>query len=134
MPFTRPGRDAALTINPATGKFDLSWGPDGNPIFDSTEVHRVASLLLEHRAAWIVDTAGNRGSLLHTLRELRRRTPSQAEAMALEALAKAVNDGAIDNVDARARKVTTYGRLTLDIKWRVVKTGVQSSLTTTIRT
>lgn len=135
MSFTNPGRDAKMVLNPATGKFDLVWlATTNNPAFDDSEIHRVVSLIFEHRGEWILDTAGNRGSLLHTLKELRRSTPSAAEASVLEALERAVSEGVIDSVTVKARRVTTFGRLTLDIRWRATRGGAEQSLTVTVRT
>ncbi len=134
MPFTNPGRDAALSVNVGTGKFDTSWDSTGNLAFDDSEVHRVASLTFEHRARWAFDPNGNRGSELYTLKNLLRSTPSTAVAMELRALQKAADEGAIDTVTVTARPVRVPGRLNLDIGWRVTKTGATGSLPVTIGT
>jgi phage gp46-like protein len=102
LAFTRVGRDLALTNqDKATGLLSFDWGTDGEPKFDDTEAHRVLSLLVEHRPSppsnpgYWADATGKRGSLLYTLTEVKRATPSQAEGYAVDALQKAVDDNAI---------------------------------------
>lgn len=114
----RAGRDLAMTrVNPSTGRFDFDWTDRNDLKFDDTQTHRVVSLLLERRGQWWADTEGNRGSRLYTLRDLRRSTPSQAEAFAQEALARAVSDGWIRDPVVKAR-VPSPGRLLLDpVRW-----------------
>ncbi len=110
MPFTNPGSDIAMRRNPATGKLDFDWDETGNPRYSDDNVHRVLSLLVEHRPArgpdggpgWIWDTTGKRGSLLYTVKNVRRSTPSQLEAYALDALQKAVDEGWIAAPTAKA--------------------------------
>lgn len=137
MPFTRAGRDLALTkLNPATGRFDFDWDDTNNPKFDDTEAHRVASLLLQRRqtpgeAGYIFDASGRRGSRLHTLKDARRRTPSNAVTYALEALQTAVIDGAIVAPDCKAR--IKDGRLYLEpVQWKRPD-GSQRSITLTFK-
>lgn len=116
MPFTRTGSDIALTRNPATGKYDFTWGSDGNPDFDDTEHHRVLTLLVSRRGQWVADTAGTRGSRIHEVREIRRTAPSLLESYADEALEKAVAEGKIQNVVAKATR-SSPSRVDLDVQY-----------------
>lgn len=116
MSFTRPGSDLAMTNQSAnTGLYSFDWS-GGDPLFDSTQAHRVLSLLVEHRPSpqkpgYWADTTGTRGSYLYTLRTITSGTPSQAEAFAADALTKAVNDNAItfDRARISARRVGQAG-------------------------
>ena len=107
MPFTSTGADIAMQRNPATGRLDFAWdtvGPNaGNPTYNDDNVHRVMSLLFEHRPAvasasqpaspgWIWDQQGTRGSLLYTVKNVKRSTPSELEAYARDALQRAVDE------------------------------------------
>ena len=93
MPFVRPGGDLKLKRSLATGRFDFEWDITGNPTFVDTGEHAVMSLLLEHRGRWWADTTGNRGSRLYTLKNLKKRTPSDVKAYAEEALAPLIESG-----------------------------------------
>lgn len=112
---------AMTNQNKATRLFSFDWGTDGEPKFDNTEAHRVLSLLVEHRPSppskpgyWADDT-GRRGSLLYTLTEVRRATPSQAEAYARDALQKAVDDNAITFDPGNVTAKRTAGGITLNV-------------------
>ena len=89
MSFTSTGRDVETVVDPRTGKLDLQIA-GGNPVFGSSRVHKVMSRLVEHRGAWWADTAGRQGSQLHTVKNIRRTTPSELEAFARDALAPLV--------------------------------------------
>jgi hypothetical protein len=103
--------------NPATGKLDFDWDADGsnagNPKYSDDNIHRVLSLLVEHRPSpatpdgpatpgWVWDRTGQRGSLIYRVKNIRRSTPSQLEAYALDAMQKAVDEGWISNPSAKA--------------------------------
>ncbi|HZU84528.1 MAG TPA: hypothetical protein VE987_16475 [Polyangiaceae bacterium] len=127
MPFTRAGSDIAMRRNPATGKLDFDWDETGNPRYSDDNVHRVLSLLIEHRPApgpdggpgWIWDRTGKRGSLLYTVKNVRRSTPSQLEAFGMDALQKAVDEGWIKNPTVKAfLQPATSARL--EVSWQNV--------------
>ena len=125
MSFTATGRDLAMARNPRTGKFDLQWDDTGNPSFDDRESHRVLSLLVERRGEWWADTRGNRGSRLHTVKEIRRTAPSTIESFAREALDKAIAEGAIRPVtnatgSVRATKAGPT-RIDLAVTYQAIK-------------
>lgn len=111
--FTRPGSDMAMTNRDAgTGLYSFDWDSTGEPTFDDTQAHRVLTQLIEHRASasspgYWDDPTGKHGSLLYTVRETRRGTPSQVEAYAADALDKCVLDKALtyDPEDVTARSV-----------------------------
>ena len=89
MSFKSTGRDVELVLDPRTGKFDLAVA-GGNPVFGTSRIHKVLSRLVEHRARWWADTAGQQGSELYTVKNIRRATPSELEAFARDALAPLV--------------------------------------------
>lgn len=89
MSLTSSGRDVELVRDPRTGKFDLRVA-GGNPVFGTSRVHKVLSRLVEHRARWWADTAGQQGSELYTVKNIRRTTLSELEAFARDALAPLV--------------------------------------------
>ena len=117
-----------MVRNPATGRLDFDFDETGNPAFSDTNTHRVLSLVIEHRPSpsspsqaaspgWWADETGERGSLLYTLKNLRRRTPSEAESMVRSALQKAVDEGKISDVDARSF-LSPATRARIEISWR----------------
>lgn len=128
MPFTSKGADIALKRNSATGKFDFDWDTRGtnagNPKYADDNVHRILSLLIEHRGSpgnlgWVWDVKDNRGSLLYTLKNVRKATPSQAQAFALDALQKAVDEGWIQSPTADTRRIgADRTTLVLDVGWK----------------
>lgn len=86
--------DVAFKPNPRTGRLDVvSVG--GAPVVDNSRYHKVMSRLAAHRGKWWADTTGTFGSRLHEVQNLRRRTPSDLEAFAREALAPLVAAGEI---------------------------------------
>lgn len=128
MPFTRPGADIAMKRDPSTGRLTFDWDETGNPRYSDDNVHRVLSLLIEHRAAsetpesnggpgWIWDTDGTRGSLLYTVKNVRRTTPSQVEAYALDALDLAVKQGKIRNPVVKAF-LSPVSRARIEASWQ----------------
>ena len=86
--------DVEVVVDPRTNKLDLQVR-GGNPVFGSSRVHKVMSRLVEHKGAWWADTTGQQGSELHTVKNLRRTTPSDLEAFARDALAPLVSAGEI---------------------------------------
>ncbi len=113
----RSGSDIALERDPASGRCNFAWDESGDVVFDGSEEHAVLSVLLEHLAAWWADTNGTHGSQLHTLKEMRRATPSQAEAYAREALQPLVDQRRIQQVTAQASRAPGGG-LRLDVAWQ----------------
>jgi phage gp46-like protein len=134
MPFRGPGADIALVRTP-NGKFDFDWDSTGNPRYTDDNVHRVMSLLIEHRAfpgspameaspGWFWDRVGDRGSLLYTVKNVRRSTPSELEAYATDALKKAVAEGWISDVQVKA-----YVReKRLQVSWKNSGSGAVTAL------
>ena len=106
MPRTDASGDITVVLNRNTNRYDFDFDATRDVKFDDTERHRVLSLLVEHRGKWWADTTGERGSQIHTLKNVRSTTPSQMEAFAMEALQKAVDEGKIQNVTASARRVS----------------------------
>lgn len=86
MSFSSKGRDIETVVDRRTGKVDIQVST-GNPVFGDSRVHKVMSRLVEHRATWWADAAGQQGSQLHTVKSLRRTAPSELEAFARDALA-----------------------------------------------
>ncbi len=99
MPFTSAGTDIALVRNPATGRFDIQWdvtGPNGgNPVYDNSETHRCASLIVAERGKWTMDPTGQRGSTLYLLKNDTAATRDDIANATRAALDKAVQDRAI---------------------------------------
>ena len=121
MPFTSKGSDIIMKRNDAVGRLDFDWDATGNPRYGDDNVHRVLSLLLEHRPSpgspgWWADETGKRGSLLYTVRNVRRSTPSDVEAMVKDALQKAVDEGWISDVSAKAF-LRPAERARLEVRW-----------------
>lgn len=112
----RTGSDIALDRDAASGRFNFAWGPGGDVSFDDSEEHAVLSCLLEHRAEWWADTDGTHGSELHTLKDMRRSTPSQAEAFAAQALQPLFDRHLIQDIAARASRAPSGG-LRVDVSW-----------------
>ena len=89
MSLSSTGRDVEMVTDPRTKKLDVRLA-GGNPVFGQSRVHKVMSRLVEHKAAWWADTAGQQGSQLYTVKNIRRTTPSELEAFARDALAPLV--------------------------------------------
>jgi phage gp46-like protein len=111
------GGDVALVRDPTTGLFDLMFDDTNNFAFDDTETHTVLSLLLERQGEYWADQTGKRGSLLHTLRNDLSTTRSQVIAYVNDALAPAVADGRISNVNVMADRLGS-GRYAFTVYWR----------------
>ena len=94
MSLSSTGRDIEVVVDPRTNKLDIQVR-GGNPVFGSSRVHKVMSRLVEHKAAWWADTAGQQGSALYTVKNIRRTTPSDLEAFARDALAPLLAAGEI---------------------------------------
>lgn len=135
MPFNRPGSDLAMTNQSGdTWLYNFDW-LNGDPRFDSTEAHRVVSLLIEHRPTpknpgYWADVTGLRGSLLYTLRTVTNSTPSQAEAYSVDALQWAVNDNAITFQRAGVTARRTAQGIALSVKYTAA--GKQQTVTATV--
>ena len=111
-----------MARNQAVGRLDFDWDETGNPRFSDDNVHRVLSLLLEHRPSpgspgWWADETGRRGSLLYTAKNSKRSTPSEIEAMARDALQKAVEEGWISDVSVRAH-TRPAERAHIEVRWK----------------
>ena len=108
--------------NPATGKLDFDWDATANPRYADDNVHRMLSLLVEHRASpgkpgWWADETGKRGSLIYTVKNLLRKTPSEVEAFAIDATRKAVDEGWVSEVTAKATLRPT-SRAVVEVRWK----------------
>ena len=127
MAFNSQGADVAL-VRTANGRMDFdmdtSFPNKGNPRYTDDNVHRVFSLLVEHRASsgldggigWMWDENGIRGSLIYTVKNVKRATPSQLEAFALDAMAKGVNEGWFTNPTAKAY-LSPITRARIEVGW-----------------
>lgn len=113
MAFTSLGRDIAVRSNPITGKLRRVWdttGPNkGNPRFDDTENHAVYLSIFAHRGAWWADTIGTFGSLVYTLLNDPKATPTKFVTYANDGLAPLVTAGRITNPKVYAER--TFDRL-----------------------
>lgn len=125
MAFTGSG-DVEMVQDPRTGRLQLQWGPDGNPVYSSTRSHKVASLLIEHRGRWLQDKTGARGSVLYRIKNDTSRTPSEVESAARDALKPLVDAGEISAVVAVATR-QSGGRYRLLVNYRTPD-GVQHSI------
>jgi phage gp46-like protein len=94
--------------NEYSKRFNFVRGADGDVAFDDTEAHAVITTY------WFDP---NHGSKLARLRSLTSRTPSQAEAEALDALLPLQADNSITAVAAVAAADRSNGRLSLDVSW-----------------
>ncbi len=117
MSFTRPGKDVAIVSDPATGKVDFTFDDTNNFAFDNMSEHAVASLLVEHRGEWWADTTGKRGSQIHTVRELRRSTPSALEAFADEALQRATDASIVQGIPEVHARMKRNGA-TIEVRYK----------------
>lgn len=135
--FNRPGADMAMTNqDPGTGLYSFEWDSRGEPVFDDTQAHRVLTQLIEYRSSatspgYWADEVGNHGSLLYTVRETRRGTPSQIEAFASDGLDKCVTDSAIvyDPDDIVA---TVKGPTRIDLSVRYTAAGKPQTVGVTV--
>lgn len=108
--------DISLGARRGNGRFGFVRTADGDVQFDETEAHAVVTSSVERLASWPFDPT--HGSKLYTLRNLTSATPSQAEAMALEAEAPLEAAGLVRGVSASAAAATAEGQRTgrLDVK------------------
>jgi phage gp46-like protein len=110
-----------ITLGPrrSNGRFGFVKTADGDVQFDDTQAHAVVTSAVEQQGSWVFDPT--HGSKLYTLRSLTAKTPSQAEAMVLEAEAPLEQDNAVVGVTASAKAELNQGqrtgRLDVQIKW-----------------
>ena len=90
-----PGADISLIRIAQTGKFDIQWDATGNPVFVDDQSHAVLSLLYEHKGEYWADITRARGSLLWTVKDIKKTTPSKVKAFAEDALQPLVDAGKI---------------------------------------
>ena len=113
--------------NPATGRYGIFKDPKtGDVSFDDTEAFAVMSSALCDRGGYYFDF--QHGSDLFALRSLTSRTPSQAEAMVLDAEQPIVNARIIAQPTAAATADRRNGRLRIDLNW-TTPTGSRPSTT-----
>lgn len=131
MPFNRKGGDLSPVVNEQTGRIDYAFGDDGNPIFDDTKAFAVASLVLQQRGKWIPDAKGNRGSLIYTVRNDTKATPSKLQAYTLDGIQPLVDEGEITGPNGEPDPVVvvtgTKGKRRLDITYSTPKGGPQTT-------
>jgi len=101
--------------NENSKRFNFVRGADGDVSFDDTEAHAVVTTIIEVRKTYWVDA--NHGTNLSRLRNLTTRTPSQAEAEALDGLVALEQDNAIVDASAVASADRSNGRLALAVSW-----------------
>lgn len=102
----------------ATGRFNFVLGATGDVSFDDTETHAVMTAAMERRGGYWANP--NHGSLVFQLKSLTTSTPSQAQAMVLDALQFLERNGRITNVSVVSlvgKTSTGGGSLGLLIKW-----------------
>jgi phage gp46-like protein len=115
-PSSQQGHDIALGPSPSQiGRFGFVRGADNDVVFDDTRAHSVMASVIEKRAGYWADPT--HGSELYRLRSLTSRTPSQAEAAALDGLDSMVKDGSVQDVAAIAQSITSLGKLELNVAW-----------------
>lgn len=110
--------DISLTnYNQQNGKYNFARGPDGDVAFDTTQAHSVMTSVIEKRNTYPFDR--NHGSNLYQLRSATSKTPSQASALALDALLELERDREIVAPQATASfaKFSGISRLKLDVSW-----------------
>lgn len=108
--------------NEVTKRFNFVRGADNDVSFDDTEAHAVMTSVMEDKASCWYDPT--HGSDLFLLENLTSRTPSQAEAMILDALTP-LEAGAIVNpvAEAKAGTLSSTGGGTLNAKVRWTTPG-----------
>ena len=92
MPITTKGTDLRLTLDSATGLYDIADTDDGNPEEVSDESHAVLVSLYARLGEWFGDQSGSYGSLLHTVTQDSPETASKLEAYALEGLQPLIDE------------------------------------------
>lgn len=103
--------------NNSNGCFNFVLGADGDVSFDETGAHGVVTSVLEHKNSYPFDRT--HGTKLYLFRSLTSRTPSQAEAEALDGMKPMEDADEIQNSDALAAADSrALGRLLLDVSWK----------------
>lgn len=104
----------------ATGRFNFVRAANGDVSFDDTQAHAVLTSSIERRGSYADDIT--HGSLLFQLQNLTSRTPSQSEAMVLDALQFLERSGQILNVTVTSKGTSTSiggGKLGIDVSWTI---------------
>lgn len=113
-----------------TGRFNFVRGSDGDVSFDETGAHEVMTSVIERKGTNPFDRT--HGSRLYRLRSLTSRTPSQAEAEALDATSPSEAAEEIQQVEASAEADPRAGnRLQLTVSWKP-GTGERQSVITEV--
>ncbi|MEO9192165.1 MAG: hypothetical protein ABI445_00780 [Polyangia bacterium] len=112
--------------NGSSGCSNFVRGADNDVSFDDTGAHGVMTSVIERKGSNPFDAS--HGSNLYKLRSLSTRTPSEAEAEALDATQSLEDSSEIQQVDAVASTDTSTGRLYLDVSW---KSGTGENQTST---
>lgn len=103
----------------ATGRFNFVRDPrTGDVQFDETETHAVMTAAMEPRGGYWADP--DHGSLMHQIKNLTSRAPSQAQAAVIDSLQFLERAGRIRNVQvvpSSGRTSTGGGWLGVDITW-----------------
>lgn len=125
------GKDLTLGArSDETGRFNFVRGADGDVSFDETGAHEVMTSIIERKGTNPFDRS--HGSRLWKLRSLTSRTPSQAEAEALDATKSLEDAEEIQAVEAFAEADPRAGnRLQLEVSWKP-GTGERQSVTTEV--
>lgn len=130
MALKGTGVDITLKKSNRTGRWDLTWGTDGNPEFSDDRSHLVLSLLLEFRGLWWADPDGRRGSTLYLIKQDVSGTLSQISQAVDLALQPAVDDGRLSSFSRRVKKLGP-GKYDLQVLW-TTPNGVKGSIPLTI--
>ena len=131
MAWNAKGGDLSPVVNDQTGRIDFDWDDTGNPIFDDTKAFAVASLITQRRGQWMQDDTGNRGSLVHTVRNDTRAAPSRLENYALDGLQPLVDAGEITGPNGAEQPVAVVtgrpGQRRIDVSYSTPKAGNQTT-------
>lgn len=102
--------------NADSNRWGFVRGADGDVQFDDTEAHAVVTSVLEDKGGYWADP--KHGSELGQLKNLTSRTPSQAEAMTLDALAALEQANDIVSPTASATSPRGANQLRDDVAWK----------------
>ena len=101
--------------NADNGCFNFVRGADGDVAFDETGAHGVVTSVVERKGTNVFDRS--HGTNIWQMQSLTSRTPSQAEAEAIDGATSLEDAGEIQGLSATAA-VGSFGRLNLDVSWK----------------
>jgi phage gp46-like protein len=111
-------KDLALTnFNVHTARYNFARGADGDVAFDESQAFPVMSSAICRKNGYWADR--DHGSELFKLRNLTSATPSEAEAMVLDAELPLEKAQLVTNVrvDATSARTVSGNQLAVDVFW-----------------